>query len=60
MDVRLLKQMLEDVAKWAGSRLIPAAELRVEIKEVTPNKKYIVYVLHNGEVVEEQTHAILS
>ena len=57
MDYDLVTQMIEQAVKWAGSRLIPADELGVYLKE-EPDK-VSVYILHNGNVVEEQVHEIL-
>ena len=59
MDYDLITQMLEEAVKWAGSRLIPASELRVEVKEEPEKARVTVYILHNGDVVEEQIHEIL-
>jgi hypothetical protein len=59
MDYDLISQALENAVKWAGPRLIPASELRVDIKEDHANGKFIVYILHNGDVVEEQIYEVL-
>lgn len=59
MDIELVKQMIASAVQWAEEMMLPSNELRFEIKEEAYLGRYTVYILHNGDVVEEQIYEIL-